>query len=85
MKKFLKAFAIALVILAFLIDMLDYSFKQIQNSYLEQQKISYMEYRFPSFYYLIYPQKKSNRYYTRFIKEGFGNIITSQCLPSKTP
>jgi len=77
MKKFFKAFAIALVILAFLIDGLNYSFMQIQVTYLHDKKVSYGEYRFPSLYYLVYPSKKANRYYIRFIKEGFGDIVTS--------
>ncbi|MBN2825603.1 MAG: hypothetical protein JXQ76_09780, partial [Campylobacterales bacterium] len=71
------ALAIALIILAFLLDMLNYSFMQIQIHYLDEKKISYMEYRFPSLYYLFNPQKKTNRYYIRFIKEGFGNIVVS--------
>ncbi|MBN2824525.1 MAG: hypothetical protein JXQ76_04305 [Campylobacterales bacterium] len=77
MKKFFKALAIAVIILAFLVDMLNYSFMQIQVTYLHDKKVSYGEYRFPSLYYLVYPSKKTNRYYIRFIKEGFGNIVTS--------
>ena len=75
MKKFLKAFAIASIILLFIFDILNYSFMQIQINYLAKEKISYFEYRFPTFYYLFQPDRKINRYYTRLIKDGFADVV----------
>ncbi|MEA2029055.1 MAG: ankyrin repeat domain-containing protein, partial [Campylobacterota bacterium] len=75
MKKFLKALAIASIILLFIFDILNYSFMQIQIHYLNKHKISYFEYRFPTLYYLLQPSKKTNQYYTRLIKDGFADVV----------
>jgi len=68
MKKFLKAFAIALVILALLADMFIYSLNKIQFDFLKKNNISYVEYRFPNLYYTLYPKREKNRHYVRLLR-----------------